>query len=198
MDTYGDPGKRSRSPDGEEHEAPIFWSKKVQHDLKHGKRGAENARQLETERLAELERVRARRHACSTIAMLSALLSTSNCTWVALLTTAMPCLRRAQNEAEWAQRQEDIGDLERMRLAAEAAKEAAKEEEFHLRQNIGRAQRRLDENRAHIIDRLIQAVHLLDSHPIADAGFQPHTVLDGLRVDELQDLLPEVQLFRVR
>lgn len=85
-----------------------------------------------------------------------------------------------------------------MRLAAEAAKEAAKEEEFHLRQNIGRAQRRLDESRAQAIDVLIQAVHLHDSHPIAEAAFRPHTVLDSLRTDELQALMPEVELFRVR
>jgi Conserved mid region of cactin len=114
--------------------------------------------------------------------------------------TADLCGRRcrAQNEAEWAEKQEQIGELERLRLAAEAAKEAAKEEQFHLRQNIGRAQRRLDEGRAHVIDQLIQAVHLLDSHPILDDGFQPHTLLDGLRVGELQDLAADVQLFRVR
>jgi hypothetical protein len=83
MGSYGDVGKRTRSsasPDSVKHQVhalkrkhqdetaldaeeggQIFWSKKVEHDLVHGKRNVESARQLEAERLAELERVRARR-----------------------------------------------------------------------------------------------------------------------------------------
>lgn len=77
-------------------------------------------------------------------------------------------------------------------------KEAAKEEIFHLKQSIGRARKRLDEDRAQPIDVLVQVVYLQESHPIVDPHFQPHHVFDGFRSEDLHNLLEEVQLFQVR
>lgn len=106
-------------------------------------------------------------------------------------------LCREQNEAEFARRQDDIGDLERLRLAAEAMKESAKEEVFHLKQSIGRARKRLDEDRAQPIDVLVQVVYLQESHPLDDPHFQPHHVFNGFRSEDLHTLLEEVELFQV-
>eukprot|EP00892_Ulva_mutabilis_P006653 jgi/Ulvmu1/435/UM001_0442.1 len=104
--------------------------------------------------------------------------------------------RRAQNEAEFARRQEEIGDLERQRLAAEALKEAAKEEQFYLKQNIDRARKRLDEERAHAIDLLVQIVHLQRTHPLHESNLQPHTIFAGSRAEEIRPLMEEIELFQ--
>jgi Conserved mid region of cactin len=104
---------------------------------------------------------------------------------------------REQNEAEFARRQDDIGELERRRLAAEAMKEAAKEEVFHLKQSIGRARKRLDEDRAQPIDVLVQVVYLQESHPLDGPHFQPHHVFNGFRSEDLRNLLEEVEQFQV-
>ena len=69
-------------------------------------------------------------------------------------------LFREQYEYDKAQRQEDLSDLERRRLAAEAVKEAAKEEQFHLKQSIDRAKKRIDEARAQPLDELLRGLHL--------------------------------------
>lgn len=105
---------------------------------------------------------------------------------------------RAQNDFDFAQRQEGIGDLERRRLAAEAAKEASKEEQFHLKQSLERARKRLDEARAQPIDELVRALHLQASHAIADTAWRPQHVLHGMRVEEVQALQEPVQLLKVR
>jgi Conserved mid region of cactin len=76
-------------------------------------------------------------------------------------------------------------------------KEAEKEEVFHLKQSIGRARKRLDEDRAQPIDVLVQLVHLQGSHPLADPRFKPHHVFDNFRADGLRALLEEVQQFQV-
>lgn len=107
-------------------------------------------------------------------------------------------LCRAQNDFDFAQRQEGIGDLERLRLAAEAAKEASKEEQFHLKQSIERARKRLDEARAQPIDELVRALHLQASHAVAGGEWRPQHVLQGMRVEEAQALLEPVQLLKVR
>lgn len=104
---------------------------------------------------------------------------------------------RSQNEAEFARRQEEIGDLERQRLAAEALKEAAKEEQFYLKQNIDRARKRLDEDRAHVIDLLVQMVHLQRTHPLNDSDMQPHAIFSSARAEEIRPLLEEIELFQV-
>lgn len=113
-------------------------------------------------------------------------------------TVSSLCMSRDQNEAEFARRQDDIGELERLRLAAEAMKEAAKEEVFHLKQSIGRARKRLDEDRVQPIDVLVQVVYLQESHPFHDPHFQPHHVFDGFRSEDLRALLEEVEQFQVR
>jgi hypothetical protein len=82
-------------------------------------------------------------------------------------------------------------------LAAEAIKEAAKEEVFHLKQSIGRARKRLDEDRAQPIDVLVQVVYLQESHPLDDPNFQPHQVFDEFRPEDLRNLLEEVEQFQV-
>jgi hypothetical protein len=110
----------------------------------------------------------------------------------------LPPRCREQNEAEFARRQDDIGDLERRRLAAEAMKEAAKEEVFHLKQSIGRARKRLDEDRSQPIDILVQVVYLQESHPFRDPHFRPHHVFNGFRSEDLRSLLEEVEQFQVR
>lgn len=107
-----------------------------------------------------------------------------------------PCCR-AQNEAEFARRQDEIGELERQRLAAEAIKESAKEEQFYLKQNIDRARKRLDEDRAHAIDLLVQVVHLQRSHPLHDPATQPHAIFSEFRAEEIRPLMEEVELFQV-
>lgn len=56
----------AEGPEGQD-DAPIVWSKKVQLDRKRGVREATSGRQLEAERLSELERVRARRCAHSSV-----------------------------------------------------------------------------------------------------------------------------------
>ena len=71
---------------------------------------------------------------------------------------------REQNALEFAERQEGLGELERMRLAAEAVKEAAKEEQFHLKQSLERATKRLNEDRGHAVDELVRALHLQVQH----------------------------------
>jgi Conserved mid region of cactin len=117
--------------------------------------------------------------------------NTAALTWCA-------CACREQNEYDFAQRQEDIGDLERRRLAAEAVKEAAKEEQFHLNQSIDRARKRLNEDRAHPIDELIRVLHLQESHPIEDVEWRPYNVFEHMRLEEVQALLEHAAIFKAR
>lgn len=107
-------------------------------------------------------------------------------------------LCREQNEFDFAQRQEGISDLERRRLAAEAVKEAAKEEEFHLKQSIDRARKRLRESRGHPIDELIQVPHLLAEFPIQESAWRPYHVFEAMRLEEVQQLLEQTHIFKVR
>lgn len=107
----------------------------------------------------------------------------------------VPC--RAQNEFELAQRQEGVSDLERQRLAAEAVKESAKEEQFHLKQSIERARKRLCEDRGHPIDELVAALHLQQTFPKRDALWRPHDVMLSMRVEEVQALQEAAQLLLV-
>jgi len=77
-------------------------------------------------------------------------------------------------------------------------KEVAKEEQFYLKQNIDRARRRLDEDRAHAIDLLVQIVHLQRTHALDTADMKPHLIFSGFRAEELRPLIEEVELFQVR
>ena len=105
---------------------------------------------------------------------------------------------REQNEFDFAQRQEGISDLERMRLAAEAVKEAAKEEQFHLKQSVDRARKRLRESRAHPIDELIRVPHLLAEFPVQDLPWRPYHVFEAMRLEEVQALLEQTNIFKVQ
>jgi hypothetical protein len=87
--------------------------------------------------------------------------------------------------------------LERQRLAAEAVKEAAKEEQFHLKQSIERARKRLCEDRSQAIDELVAALHLQAEFPKRDALWRPHDVMRRMRVEEVQALLEAAQLLLV-
>jgi hypothetical protein len=82
-------------------------------------------------------------------------------------------------------------------LAAEAVKEAAKEEQFHLNQSIDRARKRLDEDRGHPIDELVRALHLQATHPFNDQSFRPYEVFENMRMDEVQSLLDQAAIFKV-
>lgn len=106
------------------------------------------------------------------------------------------CVCRAENDAEHAARQEDIGDLERRRLAADAIAEAAKEEFFAVQQGVRRAAARLADDRAQVIDDLVRMLWLQGSFP-CDAGRDPAAAVDGLRASELRDVLEELLVFKV-
>ena len=103
---------------------------------------------------------------------------------------------RQMNEADFVKRQEEVGNLEHARLVADAVHEAAKEEQFHLKQAVSRAIRRLNEARAQPIDELIRYLWLQDSHP-SSPQIEPYGIFEDMRPAELRNLMEEVELFKV-
>ncbi|KAL0820034.1 hypothetical protein ABMA28_005993 [Loxostege sticticalis] len=103
--------------------------------------------------------------------------------------------RRLEREAERAAREAEAAAAARAREAAQFSSWARHEDEFHLQQARLRSQIRIRDGRAKPIDLLAwyvsseECVDALEMH-------EPYTYLNGLQMQDLEDLLEDIKVYK--
>ncbi|XP_065836381.1 splicing factor Cactin-like [Oscarella lobularis] len=104
--------------------------------------------------------------------------------------------RREEREKERIARQQELELLQRVKEAEQFKEWEQQEDEFHLEQAKLRSKVRLLDGRAKPIDRLAKYIETEEDDFGVDVELkEPHAVLQGLSIDDLEDLVEDIQVY---